>query len=375
MTPTIEEYRALIRCPRFQVDKVYTKPPNTPSFKKKLILMTGMSEEWVMRGIKKKGDREYVTWTLMRDLINCHPGQRKKIDFFALGIYGLVIFPRVLGHIDVSVVDLFERLDRHVDPVPAILAETFRSLSSCRREGEGRFIGCAPLLLTWILSHFKHVERAPGRWPGSFTEEKWMIIFKSIRDSDILWRTSWNVSSDILYRCGDRDWVPLPGIWGSVGYAPLLVSRQFGSRQFIPATRELSKSEFAFRGELYKNKVKGVTDAWRYTHRVNLFTFESRLSRGYEEWRSNRVNDNIPLSNQENIQSMEEHLRVIPSPLEQARLDFEAERKKWRVTLQKLEDEVYQKGLETDIQKSRADQIEKVEKQLRLDFNDLHLSH
>ncbi|XP_039036220.1 uncharacterized protein LOC120172974 [Hibiscus syriacus] len=262
----------------------------------------------------------------MRDLIDCHPDRRKKIDFFALGIYGLVIFPRVLGHIDVSVVDLFERLDRHVDPVPAILAETFRSLSSCRREGEGRFIGCAPLLLTWILSHFKHVERAPGR------------VFLN-------------------------------------GYAPLLVSRQFGSRKFIPATRELSKSEFAFRGELYKNKVKGVTDTWRHNYRVNLFTFESRLSRGYEEWRSNRVNDNIPIGNQENIQSMEEHLRVIPSPLEQARLDFEVERKQWRVTLQKLKDEVYQKGLEIDIQKSRADRIEKVEKQLRLDFNDLYLSH
>ncbi|MBA0729405.1 hypothetical protein Golax_004617 [Gossypium laxum] len=31
--------------------------------------------------------------------------------------------------------------------VPAILAETFRSLNACRRMGEGRFIGGAQLLL------------------------------------------------------------------------------------------------------------------------------------------------------------------------------------------------------------------------------------
>ncbi|MFQ6643492.1 hypothetical protein Gotur_017449 [Gossypium turneri] len=32
-----------------------------------------------------------------------------------------------------------------VTPVPTILAETFRSLNECQREGEGRFIGCAQL--------------------------------------------------------------------------------------------------------------------------------------------------------------------------------------------------------------------------------------
>ncbi|MBA0848857.1 hypothetical protein Goshw_008001 [Gossypium schwendimanii] len=54
-----------------------------------------------------------------------------------------MIFPRVLGYIDEVVIDLFDRLDRRVIPVPAILAKTFRSLSACRSAGEGRFIGCA----------------------------------------------------------------------------------------------------------------------------------------------------------------------------------------------------------------------------------------
>ncbi|MBA0615204.1 hypothetical protein Godav_015369, partial [Gossypium davidsonii] len=60
----------------------------------------------------------------------------KKVDVFALSIYGLVIFPKASRHIDEVVSDLFDRLDKRVTPVPTILAEIFRSLSTCRRAGE-----------------------------------------------------------------------------------------------------------------------------------------------------------------------------------------------------------------------------------------------
>lgn len=44
------------------------------------------------------------------------------------------------------------------------------------------------------------------------------------------------IPGEILYRCGSFDWVPLLGIWVAISYAPLLVLRQHGLRQFIPAT-------------------------------------------------------------------------------------------------------------------------------------------
>ncbi|MFQ6658466.1 hypothetical protein Gotur_027727 [Gossypium turneri] len=87
-------------------------------------------------------------------MILAHPDVKKKVDVLALSIYGLVIFPRALGYVDEAVSDLFDRLDKGVTPVPTILAETFRSLNACRRVGEGRFIGCAHLLLAWFHSHF-----------------------------------------------------------------------------------------------------------------------------------------------------------------------------------------------------------------------------
>ncbi|MBA0755897.1 hypothetical protein Gogos_021256 [Gossypium gossypioides] len=74
---------------------------------------------------------------------------KKRVDVFALSIYGLVIFPKALGHIDDAVSGLFDRLDKRVTPIPIILAQTFRSLSACQRAGEGRFIECAQLLLAF----------------------------------------------------------------------------------------------------------------------------------------------------------------------------------------------------------------------------------
>ncbi|MBA0788905.1 hypothetical protein Gotri_025754 [Gossypium trilobum] len=142
--------------------------------------ITGMSEQWVAARIKQKGDSRCIPWKNLRDLILAHPDVKKRVDIFALSIYGLVIFPKALGHVDEAVSDLFDRLDNGVTPVPTILAETFRSLNACRRVGEGRFIGCAQLFL-------------------------------------------------------DFDWVRLLGIWGAFEHTPLLVLRQYRSRQFIPA--------------------------------------------------------------------------------------------------------------------------------------------
>ncbi|MBA0702499.1 hypothetical protein Goari_026837, partial [Gossypium aridum] len=68
------------------------------------------------------------------------------------------------------------------------------------------------------------------------------------------------IPDEILYRCGNFDWVPLLGIWGVIRYAPLLVLR---------------------------------------------------------------VIDNVPMSNQENTRSIEEHLPVILSELE---IKLEAEK-------------------------------------------------
>ncbi|MBA0671647.1 hypothetical protein Goklo_029700 [Gossypium klotzschianum] len=108
LVPTVEEYMVLLRCSKIQADKANSRAVNN-----------------------------------LKDLILAHPDTKKKVDVFALSVYGLVVFPKALGHVDETVTDLFDRLDKRVTPVPVILEKIFRSLNECWRAVEGKFIGCA----------------------------------------------------------------------------------------------------------------------------------------------------------------------------------------------------------------------------------------
>ncbi|MFQ6668919.1 hypothetical protein Gotur_034378 [Gossypium turneri] len=81
LVPTVEEYMALLRCSKIQTDKVYSRA---------------------------KGDSKCIPWKNLKDLILAHPDVKRKVDVFALSIYGLVIFPKALGHVDEAVTDLFD---------------------------------------------------------------------------------------------------------------------------------------------------------------------------------------------------------------------------------------------------------------------------
>ncbi|MBA0729110.1 hypothetical protein Golax_020574 [Gossypium laxum] len=69
LVPTIEEYTILLSYLRIQADKAYSKVANVLSFLKKLMSITGMNT-------------------------------KKRVNVFTLSIYGLVIFPKALEHID-----------------------------------------------------------------------------------------------------------------------------------------------------------------------------------------------------------------------------------------------------------------------------------
>ncbi|MFQ6652204.1 hypothetical protein Gotur_024183 [Gossypium turneri] len=133
-----------------------------------------------------------------------------------MSIKGMIVFPKALGHVDEAITDLFDRLDKRVTQILTILAETFRSLSTCRKVGEGRFIGCAQLLLAWFHSHFwkvdkvsyrvfsknysplKEIVATPKR--DDISEEKWMAILQNIHEEDVEWRAHWLLPDEILYR-------------------------------------------------------------------------------------------------------------------------------------------------------------------------------
>ncbi|MBA0572493.1 hypothetical protein Golob_002831, partial [Gossypium lobatum] len=67
MVPTVEEYTTLLHCLRIQVDKSYSRAANVLTFLKRLMSITGMSEQWVAAWIKQKGDSKCTYWKSLRD--------------------------------------------------------------------------------------------------------------------------------------------------------------------------------------------------------------------------------------------------------------------------------------------------------------------
>ncbi|KAK5775722.1 hypothetical protein PVK06_043655 [Gossypium arboreum] len=278
LVPTMEEYTALLRCPRFQNDRIYSRAACVPTFWKKLMIITGMSEQWITTRIIEKGECNCILWDALKDLILTHPDETKKVDVFALSLYGLMVFPRALGYMDEATTDLFHRLSKRVTFVPTILAETFRSLGTCRRAGASSF-----------------------------------------------------------------DWVPLLGICGAIGYAPLLVLRQHGLRQFVLVTQGLAQSEFVYRGADYKRKVSEVSSAWKKAYRLKRVAINPVTTPEYVEWRE---------------------LEIMKQEFERKNLEFEK-----RVA--KLKEEKMYLSLDVDVQKMKVEKERKEKKKIEKDRDDL----
>ncbi|KAL1143655.1 hypothetical protein V6Z11_A11G174800 [Gossypium hirsutum] len=287
----------------------------------------------------------------------------------------MVIFPKALGHIDESVADLFDQLSKQNTPVPAILAETIRSLSACRRVGEGRFIGCAQLLLVWFHSHFWKLDRVPcrvffeGYSPlkeavdipkrGDILEERWLDILQNLREEDVMWKAPWLIPSEVLYRCGSFDWVPLLGIWRVVGYTPLLVLRQYRARQFIPAIQGLTQSDFSYKGDHYKKRMREISKAWKKPFCMKILTEGLTSTLEYKGWFSKRFKNSIPRLILGEARSLEENLRVILSELEVMKQEFERKNSELEKRIEKLEEEKMCLSLDVDVQKIEVEKMKK----------------
>ena len=91
-----------------------------------------------------------LEWVFLKDFINSHISEDRGLATLALSIYELIIFPRVIGHVEMIVIDFFERVRNHANPSLAIVGETIKSLNICRRKSGEHFMGCIPMLYVWL---------------------------------------------------------------------------------------------------------------------------------------------------------------------------------------------------------------------------------
>ncbi|KAL4368793.1 hypothetical protein GQ457_05G019280 [Hibiscus cannabinus] len=204
-----------------------------------------MGERWVFSRIKKKGETQCIAWRFIRDLIQTQHKSKNQVDMFTLSIYGLVIFPKSLGYIDDAVMELFDSLNKGVNPVLTILVETFRSLNVCKKTGNEAISESMKELLT------KHVSKTIHRC-------KIWHPHQGKRISHM--KTGW--SSSKIFR--KRKLLGKQAGFGAIGYATLLVSKQYRSRQFILATRGLATCEFAYESWDYRRSISLMIRAWNH---------------------------------------------------------------------------------------------------------------
>ncbi|KAH1108412.1 hypothetical protein J1N35_012180 [Gossypium stocksii] len=126
----------------------------------------------------------------------------------------------------------------------------------------------------------KEILATPRR--DDISKEKWMIILQNLQPEDVEWKAPWMIPEGVLYRCGDFDWVPLLGIWGAVGYAPLLMLRQYRLRQFIPVTQGLAQCEFSYKDENYKKRAREISNAWNQTYKLKGLATKSLTTPEYD---------------------------------------------------------------------------------------------
>jgi hypothetical protein len=303
LCPTIEEYGMLTEFPK-HLHRVYFPLRNDkviPELSKLLRIphlsrfleKNGSGLKWKFLEVELEKKKEQYGSILERDRL------------IALGIYGLVLFPSLIGVISLEAAAAFvEYENTHVNPTTAILAETFLTLNHFRKTGKGAVRCCTQLLYIWMVSHietkkpifnnFWWFNQKPLKimeeeeW-GILGDQGWMKKLQELPSSNFSWKAPWVKSVDVIVSCGQKCWVPLIGITGYVSYAPALVIRQLGGIQHIPRTVGLAEFSGFFKDQSAREVLETIKQDWS---QLTLIQKESeRLrdpssSEGYEKWRN-----------------------------------------------------------------------------------------
>ncbi|MFQ6661269.1 hypothetical protein Gotur_029483 [Gossypium turneri] len=102
-----------------------------------------------------------------------------------------------------------------------------------------------------------------------------------------------------------------------------------------------------------------MSSAWKQTRRMKRLAVGPMTTPEYHEWWARRINDNTPKLNQEDNQSIEDHLRVIPSELEIIRQDFERRNTDLEKRIEKMEAKKTNLRLDIDVQKLENKKLKK----------------
>ena len=171
LVPTLEEYVELLQLdsPFSETPVIPIQGPRSNRVLEKYLGLTSavvrpeisrVDETWRKASISldfltKYFSRSDFTSKFAGDFI---AGRRKwkkfRINAFKIAFAGIFLFPTSTGRIDLGVIPLIFSEGRSI--IPAILCETVRSLSYCRRREDGVPMFCVQLLQLWFCSHLRY---------------------------------------------------------------------------------------------------------------------------------------------------------------------------------------------------------------------------
>ncbi|KAL4281781.1 hypothetical protein GQ457_03G020990 [Hibiscus cannabinus] len=236
LMPTVEEYSELLPIPNITEGQIYTKPNKPCNQFKVLSQLVGRSVQRAEGQFSKKRESHCFPWYNTSEITRTYHDPHNKAHILAVAIYGLE--------------DALEDVLRY---------SMFGSKATSGK----------------LRGKYCHDE---------VDSTKWVEAFKNLQEQDLVWRVPWLKCKKFLNKCYDHDWLMLLGLCGGIGCAPLLVSRQFGSQQFVPYTAGLRDSKFTFNTN-FKKWVTKINKNWKRCYWMKIASGKKGIvTPKYESW-------------------------------------------------------------------------------------------
>ncbi|GKV43643.1 hypothetical protein SLEP1_g50906 [Rubroshorea leprosula] len=245
LVPTIEEYFQLLFSRPEMSSEVYVPDPvnfqlNKLQFQSILQRILSFPLEFTEGCIMKKNEVWGVNWNMMYSKLKfdlSSLSEEDRLNFVALGIYGMVILPTNMDSISSSVVAMFKQLIKNpnLNVAPVLIAETLRDADYIRAHGKGRFTCSAGLFTIWIHAHLSKI--------------------------------------------------PLLGVRGAISYSSALVMRQFRDRQSKPLLDGITSYGFDYSLDTQViNQIGFAKEVWSQCE-VRFSRNKISVTSEFEEWR------------------------------------------------------------------------------------------
>lgn len=127
--------------------------------------------------------------------------------------------------IDAVVISVFwDVKNLEVNPVPALLADVYYTMSVCHSKEKGSLHCCIPLLYQWFTSHlYKDIYMVKTKG-----NHGWAQKFRYLNEKSTLWYPKKIDDKGIIVNYGSFPIIHLIGSKGCINYIPILAMRKLG---------------------------------------------------------------------------------------------------------------------------------------------------